>query len=60
MSRTLIEKIKKEYYTLGEAAQAIQHNPATLWRWIKEGKLPAERLGREVLIEKKAVERLRK
>ena len=60
MSIGLLEKIKAEYYTLGQAFEALQHNPATLWRWIKSGKLKSYRLGREVLIEKKAVDALRK
>jgi excisionase family DNA binding protein len=60
MSTTLLDKVKRDYYTLGQAAQELELNPATLWRWIKDGKLPAERLGREVLIEKKAVDALRK
>ncbi len=60
MSITLVEQIKASYYTLGQAAEAVQHNAATLWRWIRDGKLKAHRLGREVLIEKKAIDALRK
>lgn len=58
-STTLIAKVKKEYYLLDEAAKELQHSPVTLWRWIKSGKLRAEYLGRNVLIAKSDVERLR-
>lgn len=60
MSIALIQEIEDRYYTLGQAAEELQRNPATLWRWIKAGKLEAHRIGREVLIEKTAVEALRK
>lgn len=60
MSMTLVQEVEMRYYTLGQAAQRLQRNPATLWRWIKDGKITAYRIGREVLIEKTVVEALRK
>jgi excisionase family DNA binding protein len=53
---TLIEKLRAEYYTLGDAAKAAGVSRVTLWRWIKSGKLTAARMGREVLVEKRAIE----
>jgi excisionase family DNA binding protein len=35
------------YYTLEEAAQLLKLHPQTLRRWIREGKLPARRFGRQ-------------
>ena len=57
---TLVSQVLRDYYTYAEAAQVIGITKVTLWRWIKAGKIPIHRLGREVLIEKKVVDRLRK
>lgn len=40
------------YVTLGEAARLKHVNRVTIWRWIRDGKLPCERFGREVAIHK--------
>ncbi len=34
-----------EQYTLPEAARILRRHPTTLRRWIREGKLPATRVG---------------
>ena len=60
MSIGLLREIEDTYYTLGQAAQVTQHSPVTIWRWIKAGKIEAHRIGREVLIEKRLVDALRK
>ncbi|MCI0441358.1 MAG: helix-turn-helix domain-containing protein [Chloroflexi bacterium] len=60
MSSKLIARVKAEYYTLGEAAQCLHVSSVTIWRWIKDGRLKAERIGREVLVQKNAVHALRK
>ena len=60
LSSTAIAKVKEDFYTLAQAAMAVNVNPATVWRWIKIGKIEAHRIGREVLIEKSEVEKLRK
>ncbi len=44
------------FYTEGQAAQALNVNRLTIWRWIKEGKLDIQRVGREVLIPKWEIE----
>lgn len=35
------------YYTLEEAAQLLKLHPQTLRRWIRQGKLPAQRFGKQ-------------
>ena len=60
MSKFLLKEIEDTYYTLGQAAKETQHSAVTIWRWIKAGKLEAHRIGREVLIERSALERLKK
>ena len=35
------------YYTLEEAAGVLKLHPQTLRRWIREGKLPAKRFGKQ-------------
>lgn len=60
MSSTIeLNALVANYYTLGQAARAAGVNRVTLWRWIRDGKLHSERIGREVLIERKAIEALR-
>lgn len=60
MSSRLIEEIENNYLTKGNAAKALHISEVTLWRWIKSGKVQAYRIGREVLIEKAEVEKLRR
>ena len=52
--------ISDRFYTQTEAAQRLSVERHTLWRWIKAGKLQAQKVGGVVFIEKKAVESLRK
>src|SRR5215207_1197908 len=35
------------YYTLAEAAGVLKLHPQTLRRWIRDGKLPAKRFGKQ-------------
>ncbi len=37
--------------TVPEAARRVARNPETIRRWIREGKLPAERIGTQWVIE---------
>ena len=55
---TKLEKELMNYYTQKEAAEAIGKSDVTIWTWIKNGKLRAIKVGREVLIEKSAVQKL--
>lgn len=57
---SLIERVKEKYWTAGEAAKIVGVNYVTMWRWIRKGNLKAERLGREVLVEKQTVEALKR
>jgi excisionase family DNA binding protein len=45
---TEIQGIK--FYTVQEAAKALQVTAQTIRAWIKQGKLPAQRIGRPILI----------
>jgi excisionase family DNA binding protein len=47
--------LKDEYYTISQAAKMIGVARQTISRWIDEGKIPAEKIGREVLIAKNEV-----
>lgn len=49
-----------DFYLMGDAARALGVSRITLWRWIKADKLQTYRIGREVLIEREVVDRLRK
>jgi excisionase family DNA binding protein len=60
MSIDLIEQVEATYYTYAQAAKKLGICKMTLWHWIKAGKLQTYRIGREVLLEKKAVEALKK
>jgi excisionase family DNA binding protein len=35
----------REFYTPGQVAEMLQVSPATVRRWIREGQLPAQRVG---------------
>ncbi len=56
---TLISEVQSSFYTHKEAAAALGVTKVTLWRWLKAGRLQGHRIGREVLIEKAAVEEVR-
>ena len=45
------------YYTLEEAAKMLKLHPQTLRRWIREGKLPAKRYGRQFRLRLEDIER---
>lgn len=57
---TFMNELLATYYLLGDGAKALGVARTTLWRWIKSGKLHAYRVGREVLIEKAELEKLRR
>lgn len=55
-----INFINEAFLTYGKAADALGVSRMTLWKWIKSGKIEAHRIGREVLIEKAVVEKLKR
>jgi excisionase family DNA binding protein len=44
--------VKDNYYTISEAAKAIGVARQTVSHWINDGKIPAEKVGRAMLIDK--------
>ena len=52
MSIPAIQEIRRNFYTLSQAAKALGVSRVTLWKRIKAGKIAADRIGREVLVEK--------
>jgi excisionase family DNA binding protein len=45
---TIIEGIK--FYTIPETAEALRVTPQTIRKWIKQGKIKSQRIGRPILI----------
>ena len=52
--------LSDEYVTEAEAVRILGVSQPTVWRWIKQGSLPAERVGRATLIRRKDLELVRK
>lgn len=45
------------YYTIAEAAEMLKLHPQTLRRWIRRGRLPARRFGRQFRLRPEDIER---
>lgn len=45
------------YYTIAEAVEMLKVHPQTLRRWIREGRLPARRFGRQFRLRLEDIER---
>ena len=54
----LSTNINDLFYTQNEAANRLNVDRTTVWRWIRAGKLEAQKVGGAVLIEKEVVEAL--
>lgn len=52
--------ITEHFYTLQEAAEAIGRERHSIARWIREGKIQAQKAGGVVFIEKSVIDALRK
>lgn len=44
--------IKEEYYTIKEVAEILKVAYLTVYRWVKDGKIAAYKLGKEYRIKK--------
>lgn len=53
-------KISDFFYTETEAAKTLAVNRITIWRWIKDGRLNAQRVGGVVFIPKDEVKLVKK
>ena len=51
--------LKDEYFTVPQAAKELDVTAQTILRWVRNKRLPAEKVGRESLIAKSAVIELR-
>lgn len=49
--------LKDKYFTISEAAKEIGVTRQTISRWIADGKISAEKVGRETLIKKKDLQK---
>ncbi len=49
--------LKDKYFTISEAAQEFGVTRQTISRWVASGKIPAQKIGRETLIEKTQLQR---
>lgn len=49
--------IKDMYYTISEAAKELDTSRQTIYRWIANGKIPTEKIGGVVLVEKTIVDK---
>lgn len=56
----LIEEVHNMYVTHGEARKILGVSRPTMTKWVRDGRVAAYRIGREVLIERAEVERLRR
>jgi len=59
MVKIMIETEVPDAYSTAEAAELLGIHYATLFRWIRAGKLVPFRLGRRTLVSKGEIERLK-
>ena len=52
-----MQAVEETYYTVPEVAETLKVSHMTVYRWIKDGKLAAYKLGGEFRITKRDLER---
>ena len=57
---TIIKRVLEDFYTLAEALEASGVSRTAMWKWQRSGRLKTYPLGRETLIRKADVERIRR
>lgn len=57
---TITVEAETDTYELEETAKLLGKGIATVWRWIRDGKILAVRVGGRTLIPEKEIERLKK
>ena len=48
--------LKDMYYTIAEAAKEFSVSRQTIYRWVEDNKIPMEKIGGIILVEKKAIQ----
>ena len=56
----MVIQIAEHFFTMTQAAEELKVERHTIWRWVKAGRLDAQRVGRVSFVERKAIEDLKK
>jgi excisionase family DNA binding protein len=54
----MLEVVDDELLTLPEIAQTLGMNPSTVRLWVREGRLPAEKVGRKWMVRRADLEQM--
>ncbi len=46
--------------SVGEVAKRLRRNPVLLYRWISEGRIRAQKVGRAVVVDEREVQRFKR
>jgi excisionase family DNA binding protein len=60
MAKVTVTVEMKDLYDADEAAAALEKGVATVWRWIRDGKLSVVRIGGRTLVPQSEIDRARK
>lgn len=53
-------QISDYFYTLGDAARELSVTRICIWKWIQQGKIRGEKIGRETIFPKWEIELIKK